>query len=82
MISFQQGQIPYRYQHSVEGEGGSSDHLPMKQKRKGAKTVSKNLFQFFERKNQKGKFECPYSEHLQTAVTGTKHTVTTSDFKK
>ena len=65
--------------YTCSGEGGSSDHLPMKQKRKGAKTVSKYPFQFFERKNQKGKFESPYSEHLQTAVTGTKHTVTTSD---
>ena len=67
--------------YTVSGEGGSSDHLPMKQKRKGAKTVSKYPFQFFERKNQKGKFESPYSENLQTAVTGTKHTVTTSDIK-
>ena len=53
----------------------------MKQERKGAKTVSKYPFQFFERKNQKGKFESPYSENLPTAVTGTKHTVTTSDNK-
>ena len=67
--------------YTFSGEGGSSDHLPMKQKRKGAKTVSKYPFQFFERKNQKGKFESPYSEHLQTAVTGTEHTVTTSDNK-
>ena len=67
--------------YTFSGEGGSSDHLPMKQKRKGAKTVSKYPFQFFERKNQKGKFESPYSAHLQTAVTGTKHTVTTADNK-
>ena len=67
--------------YTFSGEGVSYDHLPMKQKRKGAKTVSKYPFQFFERKNQKGKFESPYSEHLQTAVTGTKHTVTTSDNK-
>ena len=67
--------------YTFSGEGGSSDHLPMKQKRKGAKPVSKYPFQFFERKNQKGKFESPYSENLQTAVTGTKHTVTTSDNK-
>ena len=53
----------------------------MKQKRKGAKTVSKYPFQFFERQKQKGKFESSYSENLQTAVTGTKHTVTTSDNK-
>ena len=36
--------------NTFSGEGGSSDHLPMKQKRKGAKTVSKYPFQFFERK--------------------------------
>ena len=67
--------------YTFSGEGGSSDHLPMKQKRKGAKTVIKYPFQFFERKNQKEKFESPYSENLQTAVTGTKHTMTTSDNK-
>ena len=67
--------------YTFTGEGGSSDHLPMEQKRKGAKTVSKYPFQFFERKNQKGNFESPYSENLQTAVTGTKHTLTTSDNK-
>ena len=49
----------------------------MKQKRKGAKTVNKHPFQFFERKKQKEKFKSPYSENLQTAVTGIKHTVTT-----
>ena len=65
--------------YTFSGDGGSSDHLPVKQKRKGAKTVSKYPFQFFERKKQKGKFESPYSENLQTAVTGTKHTVTTLD---
>ena len=65
--------------YTFSGEGGVSDYLPMKQKRKGAKTVSKYPIQFFERKKQKGKFESQYSEHLQTAVTGTKHTVTTSD---
>ena len=67
--------------NTFSGEGGSSDHLPMKQKRKRAKTVSKYPFQFFERKYQLGKFESPYSEHLQTAVSGTKQTVTTSDNK-
>ena len=67
--------------YTFSGEGGSSEHLPMKQKRKGAKTVSKYPFQFFERKKQKRKFESPYSENLQTAVTGTKYTVTTSDNK-
>ena len=67
--------------YTFSGEGGSSDLLPMKQKRKGAKTVNKYPFQFFERKIQKGKFKSPYSEDLQTAVTGTKLTVTTSDNK-
>ena len=67
--------------HTFSGDGGSSDHIPIKQKRKGAKTVSKYPFQFFERKKQKGKFESPYSEILQTAVTGTKHTVATLDNK-
>ena len=67
--------------YTFSGEGGSYDHLPMKQKRKGAKTVSKYLFQFFEQKIQKEKFESPYSKPLRTAVTGTIHTVTTSDKK-
>ena len=67
--------------YTFSGDGGSSDHLPMKQKRKGAKTVSIYPFQFFERKKQKGKLESPSSENLQTAVTGTKHTVTTLDKK-
>ena len=40
--------------YTFSGEGGSFDHLPMKQKRKGAKTVSKYPFQFFEQKKQKG----------------------------
>ena len=39
--------------YTFRGEGGSSDHLPMKQKRKGAKTVSKYPVQFFERKNRR-----------------------------
>ena len=68
--------------YTFSGEGGSSNHLPMRQRRKGAKTVSKNPFQLFERKKQRGKFESSYSEHLQTTVTGTKHTVTTSDNKR
>ena len=53
----------------------------MKQKRKEAKPVGIYTFQFFERKKQIGKFESPYSAKLQTAVTGTKHTVTTLDNK-
>ena len=51
----------------------------MKEQRKSTKTVSKNLFQFFERKNAKTKFESPYSEQLQKAIKGTNHIVTTSD---
>ena len=43
--------------YTFSGDGGSSDHLPMKQKRKGAKTVSKYPFQFFERENQKIKLK-------------------------
>ena len=64
------------------GEGGSADHLPLKQKRKLTKAVSKYPFQLFERKNTKRKFESPYSDQLQTAVKGTNHTVTTSDNRK
>ena len=65
--------------YTFSGESGSSDHLPMKQKRKSTKMVSKNPFQFFERKNIKTIFENPYSDHLQTTVKGKKHTVTTFD---
>ena len=39
--------------YTFSGDGCSSDHLPMKQKRKGAKRVSKYPFQFFERKKQR-----------------------------
>ena len=67
--------------HTFSGEGGSSDQLPTKQKRKSTKTVSKYPFQFFERKNTKSKFESPFSDQLQTAVKGTDHTVTTADNK-
>ena len=67
--------------YTFSREGGSSDHVPMKQKNKPTKTVSEYPFQFFERKNVKTKFESPYWEQLQTAVKGTKNTVTTSDNK-
>ena len=67
--------------YTFSGEGGSSDHLPMKQKRKSTKTVSKYPFQFFERKDTKSKFESPFSDQLQTAIKGTDHTVTTADNK-
>ena len=59
--------------YTFSGEGGSSDNLPMKQRRKSTKTVSKYPFQFFERKNIKTKFGSPYSDQLQTAVKGTNH---------
>ena len=67
--------------YTFSGEGSSSDHLPMKQKRKSTKTVSEYPFKFFERKNQKTKFESPYSDQLQTAIKGTNHTITTADNK-
>ena len=67
--------------YTFSGEGGSSDHLPMKQKRKTTKMVSKYPFQLFERKNTKSKIESPYSDQLQTAVKGTNHTVTTAENK-
>ena len=66
--------------YTFSGEGGSSDHLPMKQKKKSTKTFSKYPFQFFERKNTKSKFESPYYGKLQT-VKGTNHTVTTAENK-
>ena len=53
----------------------------MKQKRKSTKTVSEYPFKFSERKNQKTKFESPYSDQLQTAIKGTNHTITTADYK-
>ena len=64
--------------HTFGREGGSSDHLPMKQKRKSTKKVSKYPFQFFERQNTKTKIESPFSDQLQTAVKGTNHIVTTA----
>ena len=65
--------------YTFSGESNSSDHLPVKQKRKAAKTVSEFLFKFSNEKKQQNNFESPYSEHLQTAATGTSHTVATSD---
>ena len=53
----------------------------MKVKRKStAKDPVSNEFPFtfLERKHQKGKFESGYEHRLQTAIHGTKHTVTTS----
>ena len=52
----------------------------MKQK-KGPKGVSTYPFQFFEKRTTKPKFESAYSNKLQTAVSGTKHTVTTAENK-
>ena len=62
-------------------KGCSSDHLPMKQKRKLTKTVRKNPFQFFERKNTKVKFESPSSGQLETAVKEINYNVTTADYR-
>ena len=64
--------------NSFHGDGGASDQLPMKQK-KGPKGVSTYPFQFFEKRINKPKFESAYSNKLQTAVSGTKHTVTTAE---
>ena len=64
------------------GEGDSSEHLSLKQKRKSTKTVSKYPFQFFEQKNTKTKFGSQYSDQLQTTVKGTNHTVATADNRK
>ena len=64
--------------YTFSGESSSSDHLPMKQKRKSTKTVSKYPFQFSDGKT-KTEFACPFSDQLQTAVKGTNHTVTTAD---
>ena len=52
----------------------------MKQK-KGPKGVSTYPFQFFEKRINKPKFESACSNKLQTAVSGTKHTVTTAENK-
>ena len=46
--------------YTFSGEGGSSDHLPMKQKRKSTKTVSKYPFQFFGKtQNQNSEVPTP-----------------------
>ena len=66
--------------YSFSGAGGASDTLPMKQK-KGAKGVSKYPFLFLEKKINKPKFESAHSDKTQIAISGTKHTVTTSDNK-
>ena len=66
--------------YSFSGAGGASDQLPMKTK-KGAKGVSKYPFLFLEKKINKPKFESVYSDKTQIAISGTKHTITTSDNK-
>ena len=65
--------------YSFHGEGGQTDLLPMKAKRKTTKGVSSYPFYFFEKKHQKSKFESPYYEEPRLAINGTKHTVTTHD---
>ena len=64
--------------YSFYGAGGASDQLPMKLK-KGLKGVSNYPFQFLEKRVNKPKFGSAYSDKLQTAVSGTKHTVTTAE---
>ena len=64
--------------YSFSGEGGQSDLLPMKAPRKTKEAVSNYPFQFLERKIYKGKFESPYHENPQTAIKGTRHTITTA----
>ena len=66
--------------HSFYGAGGASDQLPMKQK-KGQKGVSTYPFQFLEKRVNRPNIESAYSNKLQTAVSGTKHTVTTTENK-
>ena len=65
--------------YSFNGQGGQSDLLPMKAPRKTKEAVSNYPFQFLERKINKGKFESACHEKPQTAIGGTKHTVTTTD---
>ena len=66
--------------YSFYGAGDASDRLTMKQK-KGSKGVSNYPFQFFEKRVNKPKIRSAYSDKFQTAVSGTKHTVTTAEKK-
>ena len=64
--------------YSFSGAGGASDQLSMKQK-KGAKGVSNYPFLFLEKKINKPNFDSAYSNKIQIATSGTKHTITTSN---
>ena len=66
--------------YTFGGSGGDTDQLVMKTPRKTKKTVSdKYPFYFSRKKLVKGKFEGPYQENPQIAVSGTDHTVMTQD---
>ena len=64
--------------NSFNGAGGVVDQLLMKQK-KGSKGASNYPFTFFEEKILKPKFHSAYSDKQQIAISGTKHTITTSE---
>ena len=64
--------------NSFNGAGGVFDQLLMKQK-KGSKRASNYPFTFFEEKLLKPKFHSAYSDKQQIAISGTKHTTTTSE---
>ena len=64
--------------YSFSGDGGVSDQLPMNLK-KNAKGVSIYPFLFLEKKPQRKQFESAYTDKPQLAISGTKHTVTTSN---
>ena len=66
--------------YSFHGAGGASDQLSMKQK-KVSKGLSNYPFQFLEKKVNKRKLDSAYSDKLQTAISCTKHSVTTADNK-
>ena len=66
--------------YSFYGIGGASDQLPLKQK-KGSKGVINYPFQLLEIKMNKSKIDSAYSDKLQTAISGTKHTVKITDNK-
>ena len=59
----------------------TADILPMKQSRRSTiNPVSKEYpFQFLEKNHSKGKFDSKYQQKVQTAISGTNHTVTTQD---
>ena len=61
---------------TFSGEGGSSENLPLKQEREGAKSVSKHPFQVFEQKNTEGKVRKPI---FKTLTNGSHWNQTNSD---